>query len=480
MTTQDATVGYSLKADGGQIIEAFNTGPMLLIPTPQGVFNQDYSFNRPDFGILSSIYNGFNNAQIESESANFQCTTGNCTWSAYVSAAVCSKCEDVSSELKTTVGKGKKGDGTNVPAQGNILVEGRFTNYSLPYCNIRNWDQPLTEPVTNWWDYTTYGPKGSTRTFMTANTTYDPRSTIKFQNSQTLLMAFVTLRAGNAWLELKAQWNQTKPTATECALYLCANAYKTRCENNILHDEIIGSWAIRDPSSYQLSNDSLTPLDEAKEAFDAAQGYKLYEPLLSFNHQDLRLLFPDDSLEKLNITTRDVNITHKFIRTLAETLVGFSSRSDPQKNASEAPMVLAFPDVRSPGLMDALWNSTNLTATFDNVAKSMTKHIRGKSSENHVGETQTWVIHVRVNWAYLAYPVSMLLLGVVYVICTIVESMRLRIPIWKEMSLPTLLYGFDDDTKRRLREQQSEKHVKGVKVQFAYDEDVKCMKLVES
>jgi hypothetical protein len=478
ITNQDATIGYSLKADAGQIIEASRTGAMAVMNTSQGVFNLESSYNRPDFGVVSSIYNGFSSAsQNNSESANFQCTTGNCTWPTYVSAAVCSKCADVSSELRASVGEGK--GGSNVPSQGNLNLEARFTNYSLSYCNIKNWDLPLKGPVTNWWDYTTYGTNSPTRTFMTANTTYDPLSTIKFQDSQTLLMAFVMLRAGNAWLETKASWNQSKPIATECALYMCANAYQTKSENNILQDEVIGSWAIRDPSSYQVT--SVFNQTNAS-AWAAAQGYKLYEPLLSFGHEDLRLLLPPDDLDKLNITTRNVNITHKFIRTITESFITLSTRTNflggTPKNSTA---VLAFPDVDSPGVMDALWKSTNLTSTFDSVAKSITNNIRSISSEQNVGKTQTWVIHVRVNWAYLAYPISMLLIGIVYVICTIVESMRLRIPIWKESSLPTLLYGFDDDTRRHLREQEESKtHANDVKVRFAFDGDEKCMRLVET
>jgi hypothetical protein len=394
ITTQEAAVGYSLKADGGQIIDWSRTGPISVVNTSQGEFNPDYSFNRPDFGVVSSIYNGFNNAsQDHSEPASFQCTTGNCTWSNFVSAAVCSRCENVSSELRTMAGEGS--DGSNVPNQGNLFFKDGLTNYSLSYCNIKNWHTPLKTPDMNWWEYTTYGGLSPARTFMTANTTYDPQSTIRFKESQTLLMAFIMLRAGNAWLETKAPWNQTRPIATECALYLCANAYRTRSENNILQEEVVGSWAVRDPSSYRLST-NLTPSVQAKaNAWDAAQGYKLYEPLLSFAHQDLRLSMPHEALDELNITARDVNITHKFIRTLTESLITFSSRTETAKSTSKGPTVLAFPDVYSPGMMDALWNSTNLTTTFDNVAKSISNQIRRGSPARHIGTTQTWIIHVR-------------------------------------------------------------------------------------
>ena len=70
----------------------------------------------------------------------------------------------------------------------------------------------------------------------------------------------------------------------------------------------------------------------------------------------------------------------------------------------------------------------------------------------------------------------MLATGIVYVILTIVESTRLRLPVWKESALPTLLYGFDDDTQRLLREDKQAAQRK-VLVRFEEDEH-NCMRLV--
>lgn len=127
-------------------------------------------------------------------------------------------------------------------------------------------------------------------------------------------------------------------------------------------------------------------------------------------------------------------------------------------------------------VVDVLWNSTNPTVTFDNVARSITNQIRNSSPDRHQGELKKWVLHTHVDWAYLAYPITMLVAGIVYVVLTIVESTRLRMPVWKESALPTLLHGFDDETQRLLRGHDKAAQ-RNILVRFEYDEK-DCLRLV--
>jgi len=300
-------ISHALKIDSGHKIEWSRSGPQAFLNTTNGVLTLESSINRPDFGIVSSLYNGFSNSSIyRSEAASFQCTTGNCTWAPFVSAAVCSRCEDVSGDLKSTPGYGR--DGSNVPNQGNIMMTGNYTTYSLPYANIKNFHSPFPKYTGDWWSYTTYGGSSPARTLMTANTTYDPRATLKFQRMETLLMAYLIIRASDDWLNLKAAWNQSRPTATECALYLCANEYETRSQGNALQDNITGSWAIRDPLSYQLSTSLDTQDLIPAKAWDEEQGAKLYEPIISLGKHDLRLIIPDETIGS-QASSRTVNVT---------------------------------------------------------------------------------------------------------------------------------------------------------------------------
>ena len=86
------------------------------------------------------------------------------------------------------------------------------------------------------------------------------------------------------------------------------------------------------------------------------------------------------------------------------------------------------------------------------------------------------MLHTHVNWVYLTYPITMLVAGIAYTILTIIESTRLHTPVWKESALPTLLYGFDDDTQSLLRD---DKPAAKRKLLVRFEQDEKhCMRLV--
>jgi hypothetical protein len=174
--------------------------------------------SRPDFGFISSVYNGFQNTStFRNDAIGAECSTGNCTWPVFSSAAVCSSCEDVSSHMQYMRRNGSKGTNVPIPGQPSDYNKGEFVAFSLPYGNIRNYIGPF--------DNIKPGERNAQRTYMTANSTFEANRTISFQHLDTLLMAIIVMRASDDFLASRSVWEDSKPTATECALYLCANAY---------------------------------------------------------------------------------------------------------------------------------------------------------------------------------------------------------------------------------------------------------------
>lgn len=425
----------------------------------------------------------------------FECTTGNCTWSTFVSAAVCSSCKDISSEIFTQSGSGRD-NGTNVPTAMNAgLYDNNFTISTLPYSEIRNWNGYSEIVNENWWNLTTGNSQSLSRTLMTLNTTYKSSRTLRHANIDTLMMAFAIMRAPDEWIQSKVPWESSRPIATECALYFCTNAYQAKSQNGVLQERVVGSWAIRDQESFAIDPSGSIQPEPGVEAVQGAPWLDvdiedLYDPIETahLSRYDLRLKIGPDPIEgfaRPDAIAQGVNISHALIRSTIKYLHEFTGRTeDDIKQAvtygnESYVRPIAFPVSDAPPVIDALWNSTNLTATFENVARSLTSQIRNTSPQRHEGSTQSWVIHVRVDWAYLAYPISMLLIGILYVILIIVESARLRLPVWKESALPTLLYGFDDETQVLLRKRENYEGGKRVDTNVRYDVDEKedCLRL---
>lgn len=471
-TSSHATIGQSTRIDSGNIISVRNGGAMAVeLSTGQFSFLASIG-SRPDFGFISSVYNGFQNTSaFRNDAIGAECSTGNCTWPVFSSAAVCSQCEDVSAHMQSARRYG--GAGTNVPKPGSPsdLYKGHFVTHTLPYGNIRNYVGPF--------DVSTTANSTQPRTYMTANSTFEANRTISFQDLDTLLMAFLVMRAPQDWLDSRGVWEDVKPIATECALYLCANVYKSKSENNLVNESVISSWAHRVPESYKLNNESAYFVNNpGAEAWVEDLGNTLYDAKI--NRTDLQLTIPKDLSADLPADmAREFNVSHAFIFSAIDFFVDYTQR----KQQSAAPdkevwgmLTVPWPFDDLPPVVDALWNSTNLTITFDNVARSLTNQLRNASPIRHHGELQKWILHVRVDWVYLTYPITILVAGIVYVVLTIIESMHLRLPVWKESALPTLLHGFDDETQRLLRGEDRAAQ-RRILVRFEKDEK-DCLRLV--
>lgn len=468
-STVDATIGQSLRIDSGIIHQVVGAS---VRDVATGLSYSTGISGRADFGFISSVWSGFQNTStFRNDAIGVECSTGNCTWPVFTSAAVCSSCEDVSSHMVRRQFHGR--NGTNVPSFTNFY-EGEYVKFELPYANIRNYIGLLDEDQK-------YIP-----VYMTANTTVNATRTVMFKDMETLLMAFTVMKAPEAWLDHRMKWEDATPIAQECALYLCANAYESRSENSVVTERILGSWVRKSAGSYVAKPDPMQSDPNAPEAWVKSLGNTLYDAKV--NRTDLQLLIPLEESEHLpEHVRREFNVSHAFIYSAMHFLLDYTKQgvqiwnnpgSRPMDPPDETWTMMGAPwwNTGQPAVLDALWNSTNLTMTFENVARSLTNQIRNSSPDRHHGELEQWAIHVRVDWAYLAYPLSMLVAGILYVVLTVVESSRLRMPVWKESALPTLLHGFDDETQRLLRTDGKAGQRK-VLVRFEEDEEG-CQRLV--
>jgi hypothetical protein len=455
-----STIAQALRVDSGTI-SGIPSGPLGLFTTKAGNFSiQGGTQSRPDLGIISAINDGFHVASAyRANPPSAECFTGNCTWSTFASAAICSVCNDVSHEMKTIKGIGVHAP--QVPIPNTMRFEGNYTAFNLPYLNITNYN-------SNKGNISTFTFDTSGLTYMTMNMTTDPRQTVSFQELRTLLAAFAIFKASDDWTEGKVKWNETKPIATECALYMCANVYQSQSENGVLSEKLAGSWATKDSKSYRPD-----PVSKAFTYSPAVEAWAdgLQDELYDRNvpRLDLRILIPaEESKGFPEDMARSFNVSYSFIRSTTEALIKFASSGDTRVTVGGYSY---FPDQYFAPAIEALWDSENVTRKFEDIALSLSNSIRNTGARFQ-GTTQQWTTHVRVRWEFLALPVAVLAGGIIYVVLTIVESIRLQVPVWKENALPTLLHGFNDETQHLLREAHagSKGGASSTSVRFTHDE----------
>jgi hypothetical protein len=469
-----AYIPQALIMDAGNVVET-TAGSLHTMPTSAGVLSIGGIITvQPDFGIISAVYNGFQNDSswyLNEQVVNHFCATGNCTWPAFPSAAVCSTCNNLTD--KVMVKKGFGADGWNVPIPSTTVLRRNYTTFSLRNVNVSNSDsQTFTVPTS--------GNTAHERAILlTANTTFEAHDTTSFQDLQTMLISFVVLKASEEWVQGRTTWNLSTPLATECALYLCTNMYKASSQDGKLTETLLHSWAIRDSQSYKalLKSPNFGP-DLALNAYVAAKGDSLYDGQIQ--RTNLQLLLPAENYPE--ITLRAFNFSYGFITTILDFLADFAGGTK-RINQMVYP---TFNEGMKP-LANVLWNSKNLTETFEHVARSLTNQARSKVSSNasHVkyveGATQNWAIHVRVKWPFLTLPIVLISFGVAYVLLTVIESTRMHVPVWKESALPSLLHGLDNETQNLLRNIQAQperERPEDISVKFGTDEKNDCLRLI--
>jgi hypothetical protein len=145
------------------------------------------------------------------------CPGGNCTWPSYQSRAVCN-----ASYLTTS--KPPTNDSTST----------KELAYNLPPLKVRN------NPSST---------LNGDDTVMTLHATAYANETITFQNHSTLILSCTTMKSSSSYLNKASRWEDTKPIATECALYFCVNEYLTSFINGTISEKALASSLNRSPTS---------------------------------------------------------------------------------------------------------------------------------------------------------------------------------------------------------------------------------------
>ncbi len=135
--------------------------------------------------------------------------------------------------------------------------------------------------------------------------------------------------------------------------------------------------------------------------------------------------------------------------------------------------------------MQALFKAPNMSLLFDNLATAMTNNMRqkwvsevsglpgGAPAHGIAWRTETYV---RVYWAWMALPIALLALTLVFLIATMTQNHRCKVMAWKSSSLAVLLHGVTDEDQRTFggpltQSREMNELAKGVAVQLRPESD---------
>ncbi|KAH8900290.1 hypothetical protein GQ53DRAFT_741222 [Thozetella sp. PMI_491] len=398
---------------------------------------------KSDIGFSSSILAGFSDSSTSNtdQPPSLSCNTGNCTWAEYSTIEICSSCVDISSKVVASHGVGNQANLPDCNIVTKASLSGNYTTYTLPYSS-------KIDVFLRWFngfkDETACGPLNYKHGMLTA--VFEPNATYNFKEWDTMLAAFAFLRAPDPWWDNQTRWDASSMQATECALRYCSNAYNATMSSGkvketpipgtsfqrvkdsyqlkspgVASDWDIGSGLVRDSPAHREYNTPNTPLSVTnKWSVD-------YDDRLDLQ---LALQLPAGS-DLANKVQTTFNITQLAI----ESSVVFLTRNDTL-------------DMISASLIE----SSNLTATFEHAARIMSLRLRQNDGNITSGEVEEWVVFVRMQWPYLAFPVAMYVLAVIYALGMMFTVSGHELKMTKGELLPVMLHGLNDETKASLNE----------------------------
>lgn len=208
---------------------------------------------QPDTGLQTAIISGFATSEHMNTSTQlaWTCPTGNCTWPIYASLAVCSQCYDVSHFLTSrSISNSTPLAQKDLPEHVSVSFEHprKVTQWTLPYANltIDNWEgsRNATELL---------GPTD----YMVAKSEMYSNNTASFKGYESLLISFSTIKADAGYMSNLTMWQNDRPSAMECGLFLCLQAYKTTDESGQFVETVVETTRRKSPQSWQYSRDPI-------------------------------------------------------------------------------------------------------------------------------------------------------------------------------------------------------------------------------
>jgi hypothetical protein len=333
--------------------------------------------------MLSGIYSGMLSNGVRSVQAN--CPTANCTWPVTPSVAVCGACAESTYE---PVGC----DSTSM-----------LCNYTLPSGHTTQLFNFVGQKI---------GIDGGEVGFQVIPSNFGSI----FNREQGNRAYIMNLELFGLPLNYSIPVDQNTPpprslnlTNTECALWMCVQAYNTTMSNNIQHEEIVDVFDTVNGTVYR---------------FNMQRTAKFQLPTVPRSQ---------DSADESNFTIAfqaGKALEYLFVNTM-------------QGNASLKPTL-------SSDLINRAWYvSTNASVWnpwIANLATSMTNVMRSTNSmsRDQYNGSQ-YELTVTVRWEWLVFPAALVAASLVYLLVIMFQTAASPVYSWKGSPLTMLLFELDQD-----------------------------------
>lgn len=354
-----------------------------------------------DPDMIAAVYTGLYAASISDQDL-FRCPGSNCTYPTTPSLAICSKCHDVKSRLTSSGSIGQ-------------------TTWTFPK-----------------------GPRLTTGTLMNVTSTANSSLTASFQEAGPLIVAFSYI---NGTDEVNAQTQEPiVPDATECALFLCVQAYNATVSQGRLTQTVVQEWT-------QIEDHPMIPITSTTPASSLET---LLPDWISF-YYDLRIHTPNltgpSAKSDFNVSIQSFLAFQKVLPPLFSGVVEGGTHGTASGGI--------FPS----DVLERLYNTEDIPALVARLAESMTGSMRRNparyasilsptlySAPVYPGLVLNIVPFINIVWPWITLLAVAVFFANVFLVYVIVKTRSAastsEIGVWKSSSLPLLYHGLDADTAK--------------------------------
>lgn len=422
--------------------------------------NRTNVFADADFSMQSAILYGLDQPlqNVVAQGA-FTCPTGNCTWPPFESLAVCSRCTDLTDSLERLTTDGGLYASLETDNGAASVTRDGGTAFRLA--------NGLYIDNQNGWAYGAVNEGASDDIFgavmMTVFGTGNASESVSMGGLlDSLIWSASMIRVGPDPTNASAVWPDLPRSATECAVFYCVNRYETAVVNGTLREtsvQVPNVTRLRD--SWQVEGENAGLVNETIRDSLIFNSYFSVLP-----RTDLTLQSPATG-DKFNVSQAGVDsLSAHFQSAFASTLRTLNVTQPEEKDDDATAAVwgrlngfyMNSSQVQySPGVMQGLFASADLGATFASMAASMSNAVRttradadDEEDDNDTGgvggSRGDLVTFYRIAWPWISLHCLVVAAGAVFLVVTVWENQEGRrrggaAPVWKSSSLAVMSRG---------------------------------------
>ena len=210
-----------------------------------------------------------------------------------------------------------------------------------------------------------------------------------------------------------------------CGLWYCVQSYDTIVENGIHTQRITGNWSATS-GPWSQPNMTYYTFSDIPESFSVTPG-------INYTISQMAKIGTDTLRDSFNV------------------YMSFGTHGGEYFQGS--PATGAKTSASGTDVSRALFNVTDWDFWMDRLTLSLTTELRknGEStdqSEHYTGNVFSTVAHVHVRWPWLAFPASMVVASIIFLLAGIWKTHSHSARPWKSDTLALLMCSVDEDVKK--------------------------------